>query len=162
MPFPISALEVAEYLLYLDYKTSEKDSSKREGWEPITNLKLQKLLYYCQANSLLSTTTPLFLDKIIAWKYGPVVEEVYNTYSDYKADILYQKIAIKIPPKIDEVHSKSIKHIYDTFNDENGKTLVNRTHNETPWIHAFYTLGVYSEIKPKSIYEYFRNKTDHL
>jgi uncharacterized phage-associated protein len=49
----------------------------------LTNLKLQKLLYYCQINSLKKYKTPLFDDVIEAWDYGPVISSVYKQYKPF-------------------------------------------------------------------------------
>lgn len=156
----ISAFHVAAFLLHLDQETSKQSLEYRTKWEPITNLKLQKLLYYCQANTLLSSELPLFKNKIIAWKYGPVVKEVYEKYSEFKADFLYQKI--RIPNNIlslDKVYRDSIEYIYNQFRDEGSNILIIRTRNEMPWINAYQTLGVGSEIKSSAIYRYYFNKT---
>ncbi len=49
----------------------------------VSNLKLQKLLYYAQGHRLGSTGNPAFSDPIQAWAHGPVVAEVYYLYRDY-------------------------------------------------------------------------------
>lgn len=43
---------------------------------PISNLKLQKILYFVQAEFLVSKDEPCFDDVIEAWDFGPVVESV--------------------------------------------------------------------------------------
>ena len=43
-------------------------------------MKLQKLLYYCQAWALVWDDKPLFKEKIEAWISGPVVRTLYNTH----------------------------------------------------------------------------------
>lgn len=50
---------------------------------PINNLKLQKLLYYIQAATLVETGRKCFNSKIIAWQFGPVVPEAYYYYEEY-------------------------------------------------------------------------------
>lgn len=49
--------------------------------DSITNLKLQKLLYYLQGHWLATFDGPLFGDKIEAWRYGPVVPSVYSHFA---------------------------------------------------------------------------------
>lgn len=49
----------------------------------ITHLKLQKLLYYAYAEYLLKTGKKLFKEPIVAFKYGPVVEEVFHKHRHY-------------------------------------------------------------------------------
>lgn len=54
-----------------------------EQQSPITSMKLQKLLYYCQAWSLVWDEEPLFSEPIEAWGSGPVVRELYQAYEDH-------------------------------------------------------------------------------
>lgn len=50
---------------------------------PISNLQLQKILYYIQLNFYRKLDKPAFMDDFIAWPYGPVVERVYHEFSIY-------------------------------------------------------------------------------
>lgn len=49
----------------------------------LTNLKLNKLVYYAQVESLRETGRPLFTDQVQAWGYGPVIPSVYRAYKAY-------------------------------------------------------------------------------
>ena len=51
----------------------------------ISNLKLQKILYFIQAYFLINTPNgnPCFKEKIEAWDFGPVVPEAYREYEQY-------------------------------------------------------------------------------
>jgi len=53
---------------------------KNGGADDITDLKLQKLLYYAQGMSLGMRGTCMFADPIEAWQHGPVVPHVYQIY----------------------------------------------------------------------------------
>jgi uncharacterized phage-associated protein len=68
------ALSVAKVLIRLLFTVDEKD--------PLTNLCLQKLLYYAQAWSLVLRESELFPEEIEAWRWGPVVPAVYNKVPD--------------------------------------------------------------------------------
>lgn len=48
--------------------------------KPISNLHLQKILYYVQEAFLIKKGKPCFFDEIQAWKFGPVVPRVYYYY----------------------------------------------------------------------------------
>ena len=67
-----SALEIAKY--FMNKCTVDR--------QPISNLQLQKILYYIQ-RSFLRTGTIAFSDEIEAWQIGPVVREVYNKYCGF-------------------------------------------------------------------------------
>lgn len=58
---------------------------------PSSHLKLQKLLYFCYAEFLKRTGTKLFDDSIVAFKYGPVVEDVFFKYRSYGSSIIDYK-----------------------------------------------------------------------
>ena len=120
----------------------------------IDNLKLQKLLYYCQAVNLVLTKTPLFDDKIQAWLYGPVVPNIYHEYKKYGEDAIPKT---NINNKLIHLSPEEIENIdvalrfYSKFS---GPELIDRTHCETPWISA-YKQHPNTEITTKSIYDYF-------
>jgi uncharacterized phage-associated protein len=71
----LSAHNVADYFLA---KTGD------EAGLPITQLVLQKLLYYAQGFHLALQGEPLFEDAIVAWKHGPVVPGIYQTYRRWR------------------------------------------------------------------------------
>ncbi len=52
---------------------------------PISNLQLQKILYYIQKEWLISFEKPFFIDDIEAWQFGPVVPNVYFHFSGFGA-----------------------------------------------------------------------------
>jgi uncharacterized phage-associated protein len=51
--------------------------------DSMTNLRLNKLLYFAQGWSLARTGKPLFNNNFEAWKFGPVVPEIYRKYKPY-------------------------------------------------------------------------------
>jgi len=68
---PTLALQIARHIV----------RESRTTGEPITNLKLQKLLYYCQGWHLAYHEKVLFSDPIQAWVHGPAVPNVYRSNS---------------------------------------------------------------------------------
>lgn len=69
------AEDVAKYFIYLGSQQVVGDNKEREG---VTNLKLQKILYFAQVYFLAKIGKPLFADPIEAWEFGPVVPNVYH------------------------------------------------------------------------------------
>ena len=78
-----NAIDVAENIIKI-YNEKVDKLVKEYNIVPeyITNLKLQKLLYYVQAISLQVFEKLAFKEKIMAWSYGPVVNEVYQKYKE--------------------------------------------------------------------------------
>lgn len=116
--------------------------------EFITQLKLQKLLYYIQGLALSIFGKPAFTNKIYAWEYGPVVEEIYQKYKSKG------KHPIATPKEIAEI-SEGLKCIIDTVIEGYGKfnaySLIELTHEETPWKETEKD----EEITQECIREYF-------
>ena len=59
----------------------QKKAEMQSG-DLVTNLRLQKLLYFAQGWYLARYGKPLFEDDMLCWKYGPVVRTVYDKYKD--------------------------------------------------------------------------------
>ena len=57
------------------------DVREAKGLET-TNLQLQKLLYFCHAEFLMQTKSPLVKGVFEAWRNGPVNQVVYKAFKD--------------------------------------------------------------------------------
>ena len=104
--------------------------SEPEVGDSISNLKLQKLLYYIQGFSLAIYGKPMFKEDIVAWEYGPVVKEVYYKFNKFGSD------AIKIPENNIELtkNEKSlIIDVWKVYGQFSAWKLRDMTHNEIPW-----------------------------
>lgn len=121
------ALDIANKLIY---KAQEDEPN---GGERLTNLKLQKLLYYQQGYHLAAFGSPLFEEVIEAWMYGPVVPCVYDEYSHYGSATLPDTgKAIELP----EEEEVLFNQVYQAYRDFSAIGLMNRTHGEQPWLQA--------------------------
>lgn len=103
---------------------------------PVSNLKLQKLLYFVQAEFLVSKGMPCFPDDFEAWDFGPVSPSVYRKYKIYgSSNIPYTGNTLfgTIAPKDQEV----INSIISSCANFSASQLVEITHRQTPWIEAY-------------------------
>jgi uncharacterized phage-associated protein len=98
----------------------------------LTNLKLQKLLYYSQAWHLVFEDRVLFDDAIEAWIHGPVVPSVFKRYRDYRWTV----IDCDVTPVQDVMAIRHIKSVLDSYGSFGATQLERLTHRETPWIMA--------------------------
>ncbi|MCL1932672.1 MAG: DUF4065 domain-containing protein [Candidatus Azobacteroides sp.] len=116
------ALDIANKIL-------AKASSSDAG-ELISNMKLQKLLYYQQGFHLAYFGTPLFNEEIEAWMYGPVVPSVYAFYKDFdNQGIKHDEAVITLSHKEEALFDE----VYKIYGDFSAVGLMNLTHSETPW-----------------------------
>lgn len=102
-----------------------------EHGDTISNLKLQKMLYYMQGFHLAFFGTPLFEEEIKAWQYGPVVPSVYEEYKRYESK------AIDLPEgpiiQLTEEEEAVFDNVYDEYNQFSAVALMKMTHEESPW-----------------------------
>lgn len=147
--------------------------SNKEGFG-VSNLKLQKLLYFIQADFLVNSKglKPCFDEAIEAWDFGPVVPEAYREYKQYgSTDIPLIKSYIEVD-KDDPWNTFRIEYDENCISDEDknminavitkmadfsATDLVNITHNQAPWKDA-YVQYANNEIKKSSIMEYFSGR----
>src|SRR5574344_417987 len=57
---------------------------EREYGSQIDEMKLHKLLYFAQRESIIQLDQPLFADSFQAWKYGPVLVQIRSLYKQGK------------------------------------------------------------------------------
>lgn len=98
----------------------------------MSNLKLQKLLYYTQGVSLALNNEPIFEEDIVAWEYGPVVESVYHNFKHNGSGVIYPHEEFD-----SSIFSKEeldvIKEVYEVYGQFSALKLMNMTHEERPW-----------------------------
>ncbi len=142
------AILISEYLL---------------GAMPIDNLKLQKLLYYSQAVHLVcNNREPLFHNKIEAWRYGPVVPDVYHKYKSYGFDIIDIE---NNDSNLEDMHIEkneleTLDMVLAYYGEMSSMQLVSRTHNEKPWLEVYEPSKKNKVITNESLYNYFVDVLD--
>lgn len=101
-----------------------------EHGDTISNLKLQKMMYYQQGFHLAYFGTPLFDEDIVAWQYGPVVPSVYKEYKSFESNsISTSKEGISLSDDEEELFN----NVYEEYNQFSAVALMKMTHEETPW-----------------------------
>lgn len=126
------AIDVANW--FIDKANSELvDEEIVEG---ISNMKLQKLLYFAQAAKLSVDKKPLFEDEIEAWEYGPVVKDVYHKFKKYENQPI-SKPSNRDFRNLDESTMEFLENIWDIFGKFSAARLVHIAHNHEPWKEAY-------------------------
>lgn len=117
----------------------------------VDNLKLQKLLFYAQAVTLVKSGSSLFSDEIQAWDYGPVVPVVYHKYKTCGDDYLDTEDEIK---GLTDEERHYIDMVMEYYGDMSGTALINLTHSERPWKEA-YAKGRNTPITVSAIKDFY-------
>ncbi|MCO6558452.1 MAG: DUF4065 domain-containing protein [Bifidobacterium sp.] len=106
--------------------------------EYLTNLKLNKLVYYAQAESLKATGKTLFDDHIEAWEYGPVERSVYNAFKGYGKRRVIRPAHVSTPPICDENTLRVIDRVAEHYGSLSAFDLVRFSHRPgSAWQKAF-------------------------
>ncbi|WP_338664314.1 type II toxin-antitoxin system antitoxin SocA domain-containing protein [Pararoseomonas sp. SCSIO 73927] len=137
-----SVIDVAAYIL------AEKG--------PMTAMKLQKLVYYSQAWSLVWDERPLFNERIEAWANGPVSPALYE---HHRGQFTVMQLTAGNPGLLDDEARKTVQAVLSYYGDKSAQWLSDLTHLEAPWKDARGTLpdGALSsaEISQASMAEYY-------
>lgn len=119
---------------------------------PISNLKLQKLLYLAQAYALISKNRKLFEEPIEAWAFGPVVPSVYKLYKQYGCGSLFKPD--EDAETADSEDQKILTAVFEQFKSWSATDLTQLTLSQRPWQDA-YAEGSKTEITISAIKEFF-------
>ena len=111
--------DVAKYIL-------EKQGS-------MTTMKLQKLVYYSQAWSVVWDEKPLFAEEIQAWASGPVVRELYD---EHKGEFQISVLGKGNTDNLKSEEKETIDAVLQAYGDKPAQWLSDLTHMEKPWNEA--------------------------
>lgn len=136
---------------------------------PITQISLQKLLYFAQGFHLAYRRECLFADKIYAWKFGPVVRTVFDQYRVFGRQLITPDsphlicMGGKLPGNRAQLTAENqvfLEDIWATLGKKLPFELVQLTHKKgSPW-HQVYRehegqIPHDTEITPAAMLDYF-------
>lgn len=146
MIYPVQT--IADYLIW-------RANADEDLGENITNLRLQKLLYYVQGFHLaMNDGAPLFEEPIVAWQHGPAVRAVWARFRDRGADALPTPPDFD-PEAVDAEAREAIEEAYGVYGQYSARGLRNLTHEEAPWRDT----PIGETIAREALHRYF---ADHL
>lgn len=117
------AMDVAKQILY---------TGKTYGCNDLSNLKLQKLLYFANITYISITGEPLFDDNVVAEKYGPLVWSVYHNYRHFEK----APIRDMVENTNDALLENIVDFVFEILGLETPTSLVNITHSDPVYDRA--------------------------
>lgn len=123
---------------------------KKQYGAIMDEIKLQKLLYFCQREAIIRTGRPMFDAEFRAWKYGPVIIEIHDRY---QAGNLNEELSVESLR-----HWKvCLDYVFEQFAPKKTMNLVALVHGEKSWTRARVGYGKYDlsdvPMKLSDIYE---------
>lgn len=139
----VTAQDVAQYFLL---RANESEDTS------ISNLKLQKLIYYAQAFHLAIFETPLFSEEFEAWPNGPVCPEIYHQYKHFGTDPIKTE-PVQNSDKFSQEQLELLDEINDVFGQFSAWKLRNISHEDEPWKEKEATAGVIEKSRMMEFYK---------
>lgn len=145
----LQATDIADFFIAL---------GNAEHEDAMTNLRINKLLYFAQGWSLQRLKRPLFNEPIKAWRLGPVVGVIYNKYREYGRNIITECSQGFDISRFSSEEVQLLLDVYNKYRDTSTSRLVEKSHEaNTPWARV-YKEGEESKTIPVAfISEYFNN-----
>jgi len=136
--------------------------AKKDG-KQLTPMQLMKLTYISNGWSLAVNDEPLFTNDIEAWKYGPVMPELYQATKSYgKNEIPLNRVKDGFEDLPENLSGKVnfLEQVYNLYKNKNGVELSALTHmHGTPWDKVYD--GFFSKaIPPSMIKSHYEDKLD--
>ncbi|WP_210465791.1 MULTISPECIES: Panacea domain-containing protein [Rufibacter] len=136
-----NALAVANFFIKKSFDTGE----------PVTNMKLVKLVYIAHGWYLGLSGQPLLTEPVEAWKYGPVVPSIYYSFKDYGGETIKQMVTAgnanesALVTLSDPDLVPFLEKIWEVYGQFSGVDLSAMTHQDnTPWKQVWDTQGKHS------------------
>ena len=99
----------------------------------ISTMKLQKLVYYAQAWSLVWDEQPLFQEKVEAWANGPVVRDLFYFH---RGQFSVSSIPIGNPDLLNDIQKETVDAVLEFYGNKSAQWLIDLSHQEKPWQEA--------------------------
>ncbi len=118
--------KVADYII----------ASLHEAGEEISQMKLQKLLYFAQGLWLSDCGEPLFDEPMMAWQHGPVSRSTYDRFKQFQQHDIDDS-EIQKPNDLSGEISAHLDMIIETLGALPAIELRRMTHTTTPWVEVW-------------------------
>ena len=122
----------------------------------LTPLQLMKLVYMAHGLSLAIRNVGLFQDRIEAWKFGPVIPNLYHATKSFgRNQIPYNKID-EASSGLDDDEIDFVNKVFDKYGHLSGYALSSLTHESgTPWDNVYEDGVFHKEISDELIKNHY-------
>lgn len=125
---------------------------------PMPAMKLQKVVYYSLAWSLVWDDKPLFGERVEAWANGPVIPELYDAH---RGQFSVSSVPMSDPDQLDRDQRETVDAVLQFYGEKSSQWLSDLTHMEAPWRDARKKAGLGTGERGKvaithaSLHEYY-------
>lgn len=154
----VDARGVANFLL---------DAAAEKDW-PLTNLALNKILYFAHAWHLAKHGEALLAPPFEAWEHGPVIPSIYHQFKSNKNQPISNRATkidldtgedVRVRVELSESCKVYLREMLDFYGDKPGSVLRNMSHEKgAPWDNVWSTGGTGMQIPDDLIAAYFSER----
>lgn len=119
----------------------------------IGTMKMEKLVYYCQAWWVARNDTPLFPEPLQAWRMGPVCPDLYR---EHRRQNYVDAWPLGSAANLGDQERRHIDAVVDVYGAYSGFRLGDMTHEERPWNAAMARGGLNTEIDVEEMRAFFQ------
>ncbi|HJJ98654.1 MAG TPA: DUF4065 domain-containing protein [Methanocorpusculum sp.] len=152
----LTALDVANFFIDL----ANQNPQNEEG---VTNLRVNKLVYFAQVLSLVRHNKPLFTEEIEAWKYGPVIPTVYYQFKQYGDQRIKDTCGPYSADNLSDDELELLLDVVRNYDQYSSWKLAELTHTEGgPWESVYKPHAPNGLITQDSLKEYYSDLDSKL
>lgn len=129
----------------------------------LTPMQLIKLVYLAHGWMLGLYGRPLIKDEIQAWKFGPVIPDLYKQLRKYRAEPVTGRLAVPHFRPFDDEEEDIIQQTFEVYGRKSAAYLSSLTHRPgSPWDKVWQPDLWAVRIPDPLIYEYFSKQADRV
>lgn len=117
-------VDVSKLASYISYRYAHENNGAE-----IDEMKMHKLLYFAQRESLIQANEPLFVEDFQAWKFGPVLPVIRNIYINNALCDIPQA-------KLNDEQTQIMDYVFKQYSQNDSWSLSRLTHGEYSWQNA--------------------------
>lgn len=126
----------------------------------LTPMQILKLAYLCHGFMLALYGRPLIKQSIEAWRYGPVIRDIYDVFKRYGGGSVAEPVE-GFSEKFDPQEADLIRQVFEKYGHFSGIALSTMTHEPgSPWATTVESSGRNGQISNDLISDYFRRMID--
>lgn len=131
------------------------NKANEEGKRDLTPMKLLKLMYLANGWSLAILKKPMFFEEVEAWKYGPVIPELYHQIKHYRSSRI-ENLLPQMNDQLEENDLKVLNFVWKKYGNYGGIDLSSITHREnSPWHKVWNSFDGNLVIPTKLIHDHY-------
>lgn len=112
--------------------------ASRDRGRALSNMQLQKLVYFAHGWNMALHRHPLIKDEVQAWEFGPVIPPLYRALAKWGPDPVTDLIEGVPADRLEPYEEDVLERVYEAYAGYPASTLSSLTHKPgTPWETVF-------------------------